>query len=292
MGYSNYFHITVKSPVKGESERVMDRIEAIYGETFESKVNDKQTNTSYASAYDAHWYDFEQDCEKAAKEFPSAFIEVIREGEDRHDTQMVRFHGEQVESIFEQQKWPPFRTVFFPGENPFENIFKEGESFRDQMEAAAWRGIFAEFLDQYLFIKGPSTIKKRMKAIRKFIDLLRNDDEQSFLRRFETIMGRHVNENLKGFEDTKTVWVSAWDNAFEEITRRTASDEISVEEAFENLNICMHSNMPVKGDCYIYNGFFYASLPDMLMHVRFLDWLIAGDKELPTADFLDSYITF
>ena len=106
MGYDSNFNLSIlRCRNKKEGRNIIRDIEKKSGEVF----NDVSADS--ASIYDTHWYNAVDDIAAVAKKYPSAIIELDREGENRDDNERTRFHGEKRETVTLVQRWPPFREI-------------------------------------------------------------------------------------------------------------------------------------------------------------------------------------
>lgn len=311
MGYDSYFSISVEGSTREERKQVLNEIEEISGYEFDSVGADD----SSANLDEAHWYNYREDCAKVAMKHPEIFIEVYREGEERDDTEMTRFHKDKMESVTAQTAWPPFRDIMMPGEKPVEttnevpsekqeeSFFDEAEYFgRKLMNTAIWRHVFGVIFDH----RSDDGIKSPAEELLKLVEHIVNDIESSGKELIiewyngNEDLSLNVNledftiteklQNLSGFEEAKESWVKPWKEAIKEIRERTKSGELSLDEVFPNLNICNNSITPIKGSCYMYMNQYYASIIDLLMITGFKNWLIEDSLACATADYLENYV--
>ncbi len=57
------------------------------------------------------------DIASVARNHPDAIIQLFRDGEDKDDTELTRFRGEERETLQQQVTWPPFKNIVLPDEN-------------------------------------------------------------------------------------------------------------------------------------------------------------------------------
>ena len=106
MGYDSNFNLSIlRCRNKTEGRNIIRDIEEQSGQVFDDVSADS------ASIYDTHWYDAVDDIAAVAKKYPSAIIELEREGENRDDNERTRFHGEKRETVTLVQRWPPFKEI-------------------------------------------------------------------------------------------------------------------------------------------------------------------------------------
>lgn len=115
MGYYTNFKITlyreiVSAETINEDKRIFDEIETESGYTFDS-INDEEATLNEAS-----WSDAVEDVATVAKKHPGVIIELIGEGEDRHDDWIARFCGDKYEIILAAIEWPEFKDILTPEE--------------------------------------------------------------------------------------------------------------------------------------------------------------------------------
>jgi len=103
--YSNYSIIVMESPSNEESKEIINEIEKESGYHFEDKSGDS------ARSSDVKWYDYFDDIQRVAKRHPDAIIQVTREGEDREDTEIIRFKGDNHETLENEEIYPPFARI-------------------------------------------------------------------------------------------------------------------------------------------------------------------------------------
>lgn len=288
MGYDSNFNLHVKGSTYEEQETVINEIENESGYHFHEKHNDG-TEASASISY-AHWYDYKKNCSKVAKRHPKVYIEVCRDGEDKYDNEITRFHGDCEESILGTTCWPPFRNIVLPDEQKANPFFVESESIRKQMNIATWRHVFGVILDQRLDDGSWPPAEEKLSALITIVDEIDSSDEALVREKYNENNDIIIPDRIDGFEDAKATWVRPWREAIDEISKRTADGEMSIGDALINLNICENSNSPVRGSCYIYMMQYYASLADLLARKPFWEWLVEDIEEQPTADFLESYI--
>ena len=115
MGYLTNFAINIcreseSAETLNENKRIFDEIEKKSGYTFDS-INDDE-----AQLDECKWSNAVEDVATVAKKHPGVIIELIGEGEDRHDDWTARFCGDKREIIEADLEWPEFKDILTPEE--------------------------------------------------------------------------------------------------------------------------------------------------------------------------------
>lgn len=115
MGYLTNFTITIcrgieSAVILNENKRIFDEIETKSGYTFCS-INDTE-----AKLNEGIWSDAVDNVAAVAKKHPGVIIELVGEGEDRHDDWAARFCGNEYEFVKAETLWPEFNHLLTPEE--------------------------------------------------------------------------------------------------------------------------------------------------------------------------------
>lgn len=109
MGYDSNFQLSIlRCKDEDEGHTIIQEIEKESGYTFENESSDS------AELHEAHWYDAVSDIASVARRHPEAVIQLFRDGEDKDDTEITRFRGDERETLQPQVIWPPFETIILP----------------------------------------------------------------------------------------------------------------------------------------------------------------------------------
>ena len=164
MGYLTNFTITICRKIESaetlnENKRIFDEIETKSGYTFDS-LNDEE-----AQLNECKWNNAVKDVASVAKKHPGVIIELIGEGEDRHDNWVARFCGDKYEIIRTDIEWPEFKDILTPEETTpkarYQRFQKALKTWLDFQETMAHQDALKRLkespidLTQYNFGKNP-----------------------------------------------------------------------------------------------------------------------------------------
>lgn len=164
MGYLTNFTITIcreieSAEILNENKRIFDEIETKSGYTFNS-INDTE-----AKLDEGVWSDAVDNVAAVAKKHPGVIIELIGEGEDRHDNWTARFCGNEYEFVKAETLWPEFNHLLTPEEATpkarYQRFQKALKTWLDFQETTAHQDALKRLkespidLTEYDFGKGP-----------------------------------------------------------------------------------------------------------------------------------------
>lgn len=164
MGYLTNFTVTICREIESaetlnENKRIFDEIETKSGYTFCS-INDTE-----AKLDEGIWSDAVDNVAAVAKKHPGVIIELIGEGEDRHDNWAARFCGNEYEFVKAETLWPEFKYILTPEEATpkarYQRFQKALKTWLDFQETTAHQDALKRLkespvdLTQYDFGKNP-----------------------------------------------------------------------------------------------------------------------------------------
>lgn len=99
MGYNTHFTISMEGSDEAKAKAIAELRKIYQGPGFiiEEVTDDKKALNLLEYGFEAHWYDFGEDCHRIALAVPDVLIIVNGQGEDRDDIWEARYKGDLSE---------------------------------------------------------------------------------------------------------------------------------------------------------------------------------------------------